>query len=173
MRIRYVLLLTILIGCSSKISSPKYPEIRWERCKGDEEKIKKYLDDDKGNLDPIEGIYSNSSQVTEKMLFGFYEKEISKSNHFARVAIVKENKSFGREFVEVVIKAEDLPKYSIRADFTRVQNDKMYLSKQFSPDGKFQNYTFAFDPMTGFLEGSNKNGAVTPKISYVKLYPIK
>ena len=94
-----------------------------------------------------------------------------KSDDFARVAIIRENKSLMREFISIVITAEDYPKYAINADFTRVQNDKLYLSKQFSPDGKFINYAFSFD-QAGILSGSMKEAGGTFEISYAKLYPV-
>lgn len=159
-------------SCSNKVSSPKYPDIKWDKYKGDEEAIKEYLDKNKDNLDPIEGIYSISSEYSEKFLLGLYT-ERAKSNDFARVAIVKDNKSFSAQFIEVIIRGDDLPKYAVTADFTRVQRSSTYLSRQFSPDSHVENYTFAYDESSGSLEGYKKEGDATSKLLYLKLYPIK
>jgi hypothetical protein len=165
-------ILFILTACSNKVTSPKYPDIKWDKYRGTEESIKKYLDDNKDNLDPIEGIYSLSSNHSEKFFLGLLT-DTKKTDDFARVAIIKDNKSFSAQFIEVIIRGEDLPKYAQTADFTRVQRSLTYLSKQFSPDGQFANYAFEYDESAGSLEGYKKDGDVTSKLLYLKLYPVK
>ncbi len=169
--------LIVLAACSNKVSSPKYPDIKWEKYKGTEESIKKYLDDNKESLDPIEGIYSISatSDKTVKYLFGLWtgQERKGESNDFARVAIIKDNASFSAQFIEVIVRGDDLPKYAKTADFTRIQKSMSYLSKQFSPDGAVENYSFDYEEKSGLLVGYNKKGDLTSKLSYLKLYPVK
>lgn len=172
-----LILILLITSCSSKVASPKYPNLKWDKYKGTEESIKKYLDDNKDNLDPIEGIYSISAtnDQTVKYLFGLLTSEERKgqSNDFARVAIIKENTSFSTQFIEVIVRGDDLPKYAKTADFTRIQKSMTYLSRQFSPDGKVENYSFEYEDKSGSLVGYNKKGDLTSKLSYLKLYPIK
>lgn len=172
-RVYQIALLSIIfLACSNKISSPKYPDVKWDKFKGNEETIKKYLDENKDNLDPIEGIYSISEENSEKFLLGLINDK-QKTNDFARVAIIKENKSFNAQFIEVIIRGDDLPKYAITADFTRVQRSPTYLSRQFSPDGKISNYSFEYDSKSGSLFGYKVDGDKTSKLEYLKLYPVE
>jgi hypothetical protein len=77
------------------------------------------------------------------------------------------------QFIEVIIRGDDLPKYAITADFTRVQRSPTYLSRQFSPDGKISNYSFEYDSKSGSLFGHKVDGDKTSKLEYLKLYPVE
>ena len=160
-----ITVLFIFTTCSNKVASPKYPDIKWEKYKGTEESIKKYLDDNASTLDPIEGIYSISAtnDKTVKYLFGLWsgQERTGESNDFARVAIIKDSESFSAQFTEVIVRGEDLPKYAKTADFTRVQKSLTYLSRQFSPNGKVENYSFEYELKAGSLVGYNKKGELT------------
>ena len=165
MRNLFVLLLPLAIACSNKISSPKPLEVKW-----DEQSIKEYLDSNKDSLDPIEGIYSISSEQSEKFFRGLYTRRKT-TNDFARVAIVKDNSTFGAQFREVSIRGKDFPQYAKTADFTKVQQSLTYLSRQFSPNGDVANYAFEYDEKSDALVGRKKDGEKTTELQYLKLYP--
>ena len=167
-----LLLLAVFTACSDKLSSSKYPGVKWEKYAGNEESIKQYLDKNKDTLDPIEGIYSISSENSEKIFLGLYT-ERNKTTDFARVAIVKENSTFSAQFIEVVIRGDDLPKYARTADFTRVQRSLVYLSRQFTPNGEDGNFTFEYDEKSGVLVGRKTDGPKTAELQYLKLYPVR
>ena len=159
-----LLALMVATACSNK-NSPKPPEVKW-----DEHSIKAYLDSNKANLDPIEGIYSISSEQSEKFFRGLYTRKKT-TNDFARVAIVKDNSTFGEQFREVLIRGKDFPKYAKTADFTKVQRSLTYLSRQFSPNGDVASYAFEYDEKSGALIGRKKDGEKTIELQYLKLYP--
>ena len=162
-----LMLLTVILvtACSNNISSPKPSEVKW-----DEQSLKAYLDGNKDNLDPIEGIYSISAQLSEKFFRGLYTRR-KMTNDFARVAIVKENSTFGVQFREVLIRGKDFPKYAKTADFTKVQRSLTYLSRQFSPNGDVASYAFEYDEKSGALIGRKTEGEKTTELQYLKLYP--
>ena len=166
MRCKLILLAFVLAtGCSNKISSPKPPEVKW-----DEQSIKEYLDANKDKLDPIEGIYSISAEQSEKFFLGLYTRRKT-TNDIARVAIVKDNSTFGAQFIEVLMRGKDFPQYAKTADFTKVQQSLTYLSRQFSPSGDVASYAFEYDEKSGALIGRKKNGEKTTELQYLKLYP--
>lgn len=167
-----LLTLATLLGCA-KVSSPKYPDVKWDRYKGSEETIKEYLDKNAVTLDPIEGIYSISAEHHEKFFLGLFTEKTGQADDFARVAIIKDNKSFNAQFIEVIIRGEDLPKYAITADFTRVQRSLSFLSRQFAPNGSVTNYTFEYNEKSGILEGYRQDGDKTSRLTYLKLYPVR
>jgi hypothetical protein len=162
-----LLLLACATGCSNT-TTPKTPVVKW-----DEQSIKEYLDMSKNNLDPIEGIYSISSTHSEKVFRGLHTRKKTK-NDFARVAIVKENSTFGTQFREILIRgSDDRPKYAKTADFTKVQRSLTYLSRQFSPDGDVESYAFEYDEPSGALIGRKSDGDKITELQYLKLYPVK
>ncbi len=163
-----LVVLALATGCSNTGSTPKAPEVKW-----DEQSIKEYLDGNTKNLDPIEGIYSISSTHSEKFFRGLYTRKKTK-NDFARVAIVKDNSTFGPQFREILIRGvDDRPKYSKTADFTKVQRSLTYLSRQFSPDGDVASFAFEYDEPSGALIGRKTDGDRTTELQYLKLYPVK
>jgi len=162
------LLLALPAGCSNKVVSPKATEVKW-----DEQSMKEYLDRNNDSLDPIEGIYSISSVHSEKTFRGLSTRKKTK-NDFARVAIVKDNSTFGAQFTEILIRgSDDRPKYSKTANFTKVQRSLTYLSRQFSPDGEVESYAFEYDEPSGVLIGRKTEGDKTMELQYLKLYPVK
>lgn len=163
-----LLLLALATGCSNKGSSPKAPEVKWN-----EQSIKEYLDRNNDNLDPIEGIYSISSTHSEKSFRGLHTRRKT-TNDFARVAIVKDNSTFGAQFREILIRGgDDRPKYAKTAVFTKVQRSLTYLSRQFSPNGEVASYAFEYDEPSGALIGRKTDGDKTTELQYLKLYPVK
>ena len=160
-----IFIMILWSSCSSQMT-PQKSKQEWT-----EESIKKYLDENKGKLDPIEGIYSISQDNTDKSLMRFISPT-KKSNDMARVAILKNNESFTPQFVELLLEGLNLPKYTQTAEFTRIQTSSTYLSKQFSSDGDFTTYTFAYDDDAGSMEGFKKNDQAL-KLLYLKLYPVK
>jgi hypothetical protein len=154
----------ISTSCSSHLSTSKKSTPKWT-----EESIKKYLDENKEKLDPIEGIYSvskNTERGIGKLSF------TQKKSDIARVAIIKNTEGVAPEFYEFWLEGLDLPKYAKTAEFTRIQKSSAYLSKRLSPD-KGASYSFAYDEAAGSMEGILKGSVNTKVLYYLKVYPAK
>ncbi|GHN02122.1 hypothetical protein WSM22_36110 [Cytophagales bacterium WSM2-2] len=160
----FVFLVLIVMSCSGNLTSQSGKK-GWT-----EESIKKYLDDNAGKLDPVEGIYSISSEKTDKVLSKFIPAT-RKSNDYARVAILRNTEGFTPEFVELILEGLNMPKYTKTAEFTRIQKSFTYLSKQLD-NGVGTSYSFALDEATGSMDGYKKSDT-TSKLLYLKLYPVK
>ncbi|HEV8514080.1 MAG TPA: hypothetical protein VGQ59_12425 [Cyclobacteriaceae bacterium] len=165
---RYVLtaifITLILTSCSSHLSSSQKNKAKWT-----EESIKKYFDENKEKLDPIEGIYSvskNTERGIGKLSFS------QKKSDFARVAIIRNTEGFTPEFNEFILEGLELPKYSKTAEFTRIQKSSAYLSKRLAPDAG-ASYSFAYDEAAGSMEGILKGSINTKVLYYLKVYPSK
>jgi hypothetical protein len=150
------------VGCSNKVAVQKQT---WT-----EESIKKYLDENRDKLEPIEGIYSISSVKTYKLLG--VTAPPKKSTDFARVAIIKNPEGFTPVFTEYWLEGLDYRKYSKTAEFTRIQNSSSYLCKKTLPGADPTSYAFAYDDAAGSMEGVQKSNAAS-KLFYLKLYPAK
>jgi len=154
----------ILTSCSSHLSTSQKSKPKWT-----EESIKKYLDENKEKLDPIEGIYSvskNTERGIGKLSF------TQKKSDFARVAIIRNTEGFTPAFNELWLEGLDIPKYSKTAAFTRIQKNSAYLSKRLSPE-KGVSYSFAYDEAAGSMEGILKGSVNTKVLYYLKVYPAK
>lgn len=180
MRSALAIIFTIIIAisCSNKSTSTQDPSNSWKKYNDTEDSIKKYLDENKNKLDPIEGIYSVSAsdEKTVRYLFGLWtdHAHAGEANDFARVAIMKQNTGFSAQFIEIIVSGDNLPKYAKVGEFTRVQESQAYLSRLFSPSGKVVNYSFFYDSQSGLLIGRSKKGDQTwGMLSYLKLYPVK
>jgi len=150
------------VSCSNKVAVRKQT---WT-----EESVRKYLDDNRDKLEPIEGIYSISSEKTYT-LFGVTSPS-KKSNDFARVAIIKNSEGPIPEFLEYWLEGLDYRKSIKTAEFIRVQKSSSYLCKKTLPGADPTSYAFAHDEAAGSLEGVQK-GNVSSKLFYLKLYPGK
>ena len=150
------------VGCSNKVAVQKPT---WT-----EDSIQKYLDENRNKLEPIEGIYSVSSEKTYT-LFGV-TAPTKKTDDFARVAIVKNGNGLEPEFIEYWLEGLDYRKYSKTAEFTRIQNSSSYLCKKTLPGADPASYSFVYDAAAGSLEGVRKSNA-SSKFFYLKLYPAK
>lgn len=157
----FVCIAVAAIGCSSKVVQKQTLT---------EEAIRKYLDENKDKLEPIEGIYSISSEKAYK-LFGVTTPS-KKSNDFARVAIIKNTETFSPEFIEYWLEGLDYRKYSKTAEFTRIQKSSSYLCKKTLPGADPASYSFAYDEAASSMEGVRKTNA-SSKLFYLKLYPTK
>lgn len=151
-----------LFSCASKVAVQSK---KWT-----EESIRKYLDDNKDKLEPIEGIYSISSEKAYK-LFGVTTPS-KKNNDFARVAILKNQEDITPEFIEYWLEGLDYRKYSKTAEFTRIQKSSSYLCKKTLPGADPTSYAFAYDDDAGSMEGVQKANA-SSKLFYLKVYPAK
>jgi S1-C subfamily serine protease len=145
----------------------------WEYYNGTEQSIREYFDDNNSKLDPIEGFFTLSIKYYDE-----YGNLLKNDDNWSKIAIVKDNNSLTREFIEVNLQTDGFPKYAITADFTKASNGVLYLSKQFSKDGKFtnENYTWDKDLEMLFTEKvaySNDNIKYIIKKYYTKVYPKK
>ncbi len=142
------------------------------------ELMKKYMD--KSNSpDGVEGIYSVSSVVLKKSkgLFSSVEKEktVDQKDHYAQVAIIRDNARNNREYVEIPMDKSYLPSYSVRGELTTLSEGNIIVLKHFEPKGKVLMYAFTYDHEKDILEGvrteTSGNTTYTYKLTFVKLYP--
>jgi hypothetical protein len=159
----FVLAVLLMPGCSPKAVVQKQ---QWT-----EETIRKYLDENKDKLEPIEGIYSLSSDKEYK-IFGLTAPS-KKNNDFGRVAILKNTEGLTPEFFEYWLEGLDVRKYHKTGEFTRIQKSSSYLCKKMMPGADPVTYTFAYDNAAGQMEGVVDKSTVHAKLLYLKLYPEK
>lgn len=143
--------------------------------------VKKYITkDNKSGARSIEGIYSVSVTVYKrsKGLFASEEREriIEQKEHYAQVAIIKDNTRNNREFIEVPVDKNDLSSYSVRGELTTLAEGNILVLKHFEPKGKALTYSFTYDKEKDILEGirtetNGRNVTYTYKLNFVKLYP--
>lgn len=143
------------------------------------EMVSRYMIKDKSSVGSIEGIYSVSSLVSKKGrgLLSSTEKEkiVDRDENFSKVAIIRDSKHPGREYLEVTVDKDFLPSYSIRGEFTGLSDGNLLVYKHFESRGKILSYTFSYDQSRDILEGvrTENNGSFefTYKLTYLKLTP--
>ena len=141
--------------------------------------VKKYITKDKSGPKNIEGIYSVSVTVFKrsKGLFSSGERErmIEQKEHYAQVAIIRDNSRNNREFIEVPVDKNNLSSYSVRGELNTLSEGNILVLKHFEPKGKPLTYSFTYDREKDILEGirteTNGNVTYTYKLIFVKLYP--
>jgi hypothetical protein len=141
--------------------------------------VKKYVSKDKSEPKNIEGIYSVSITVYKrsKGLFSSEERErvIEQKEHYAQVAIIRDNSRNNREFIEVPVDKNNLTSYSVRGELNTLSEGNILVLKHFEPKGKPLTYSFTYDREKDILEGirteTNGNVTYTYRLNFVKLYP--
>lgn len=165
----FSLILLFLISCSTVQKEKKFIK-KLDVYPVGEQNIKNYLDSNKNNLDPIEGIWSIS--------FEYLLPNGRTENHDnqCRAAIIKSNYINGHEFIEITFsdaKNSFIPG-SITAYFNSSSYESIYTSTQLSPDGSQSNANFNIDEY-GLLNGTKEiylNGEkIISKWHYLKLFP--
>lgn len=162
-----------LYGLRQKQKTLSYEQITFQ------DMVKKYFQKDQSSSHTVEGIYSVTSVVTRKGrgLFSSEEKEktTDRKENYAQVAIVQDERSAGREYIEIPLGKDFLPSYSIRGEFSKMAEGNVLVYKHFEPRGKINTYTFTYDRVTDILEGvrtENSSAAtITYKLTYLKIYP--
>jgi hypothetical protein len=177
--------LFLMISLCWSCSFEKMYKTNYERAKHPYEQInfvelvKKYMDKDKPAAGNIEGIYSVSSLILKKSkgLFSTVEKEktVDQKDHYAQVAILRDNSRNNREYIEVPIDKTYLSSYSVRGEFTALSEGNILVLKHFEPKGLVLTYAFTYDQEKDILDGTRTetNGGVTftYKLTFAKLYP--
>lgn len=87
----------------------------------------------KSNLDPIEGLYSISDEITIESS-DFWGNKINKreiKNHWAKVAIIKDTLSLSRSYLEFVVESNEFQDGYVRAEFLETsQSHTIFMTKQ-------------------------------------------
>ncbi len=141
--------------------------------------VKLYFAKDKTSVGTIEGIYSVTSLVTKKgrgaLSSTEKEKVVDRKENYSEVAIIRDNNTSGRDYLEVPLDKEYVPSYSIRGEFTEMTDGNILVYKHFEPRGKSISYTFTYDKTHDILDGvrTENDGAftITYKLTYLKLFP--
>ena len=177
---QFLFLSVALVSCSveklyqtnDKRANQPYEQINFV------ELMKKYMDKNTGN-ESIEGIYSVSGIVLKKSrgLFASEAKErtVYQKDHYAQVAVIRDNARNNREFIEIPIDKNYLASYSIRGEFTALSEGNVLVLKHFESKGQELIYSFVYDKEKDILDGIRieTSGSVTYtyKLTFVKLYP--
>lgn len=143
-----------------------------------QELMTRYMNKDASAEDDIEGIYSVSIIVEKKNkpLFASEEQQrvVERKENYATVAILRDHTS-GREFMEISLEKEKQASYSVRGEFTGMNDRNILIYRHFEPKGKSLTYTFSFDKDRDMLEGvrTEVSGKTeyTYKMVYLKLQP--
>ncbi len=176
-RIGILAALFLLTGCSfeklyrarqAKATSP-YEQIDFHAL------MKRYMNKEKPNS--VEGIYSVSGLVTKKGkgFLGNAEKEktTDRRENYAQVAIMSDPGDTGRDFVEISLDKDYLPRYPIVGEFNFTAGKSLLLYKHLDHKSKNSNYTFTIDKNADILEGVRVEGegntTVTYKLTYIKI----
>lgn len=181
-----LIFLGIASGILSSCSFENYYRASYQRAVHPYEQInfvtlvKKYMDkEEKLKPGTIEGIYSVSSLVLKKSkgLFSSeeHERTVDQKDHYAKIAILKDNLHNNREYIEVPIDKDYLASYSVRGEFTTLSEGNILVLKHFEPKNKVLTYAFTYDAEKDILEGvrteTSGNVTYTYKLTFVKLYP--
>ncbi len=138
--------------------------------------LEKYFSKD--NLDPVEGMYSLSDDITIETNAGAGGILTSheKRNYWAKVAIVKDSISVSRSYVEFVLEADVFKEGAVRAEFLQTNSPKLFMSEQRTkPGDPKRTVALEFNPDTGVMEGkfeyTGPRKKYTVKRSYLKYFP--
>lgn len=133
----------------------------------------------KPNLDPVEGMYSISDDITTETNGGagtvFTMNE--KRDHWAKVAIVKDTLSVSRNYIEFVLEAENFNEGEVRAEFLKTnQSSTIFMSEQRAKSKEATRpVVLEFNPGSGIIEGKFEYTAPRKKYtvtrSYLKYFP--
>ena len=143
------------------------------------ELVQRYMNKEASSEKSIEGIYSVSVVVTKKskQLLSSFEREriMIRKENYSKVAILRDQSSLSREYMEISLDKNRLPSYSVRGEFTGMNEANILVYTHFEPRGEILTYTFTYDQSKDILEGVRKemNGQseITYKLTYIKLNP--
>lgn len=143
------------------------------------ELVQRYMNKETTSEKSIEGIYSVSVVVTKKskQLLSSFEREriMIRKENYSKVAILRDQSSLSREYMEISLDKNRLPSYSVRGEFTGMNEANILVYTHFEPRGQILTYTFTYDQSKDILEGVRKemNGQseITYKLTYIKLNP--
>ena len=140
--------------------------------------VDRYMNKTQTSVGTIEGIYSVSSVVVKKgkSLSGQEKEKIKdQDEHYSKVAIIRDDRSADREYIEVSLNKQYMPSYSIIGEFKELADSNLLMYKHFESRGRSTSYTFSYDKAKDILEGIRtdnvNNSTVTYKLTYVKLEP--
>lgn len=141
--------------------------------------VNRYMAKSASSLGTVEGIYSVSSIVIRKGkgILASEEKEkiVDRKENYSKVAIIRDDGSGNREYLEVSLDKEYLPSYSVVGEFSGLSEGNLLVYKHFESRGRSDSYTISYDKAKDILEGirteSNGNFTYTYKLTYLKLAP--
>jgi Tfp pilus assembly protein PilE len=142
--------------------------------------VERYMAKDQTSIGTLEGIYSVSSVVTKKgkTIFSSQEREkiTDRQENYSKVAIMRDNKQAGREYIEVVIDDKAYQShYPVYGEFSAMAESNLLLYKHYDSKGRSSSFTFTYDKAKDVLEGirtdNNGNKTITYKLTYVKISP--
>jgi hypothetical protein len=143
------------------------------------ELMQRYMNKEASTGKTIEGMYSVSIVVIKKGkgILNSPEREriMIRKENYSKVAILRDQNSSNREYMEISLDKNRLPSYSVRGEFTGMTEANILVYTHFEPRGQILTYTFTYDQSKDILEGVRKemNGQaeITYKLTYIKINP--
>lgn len=125
----------------------------------------------------IEGIYSVSCVITKRNKKFLSRAEririVGRQDNYAKVAIMKDWPSSGRDFIEVSLSYRKANHFPIMGELDIVADGPGYIYTHIEPDG--EKMSFSMLESEGLLEGEyshiEKRKTITYRLSYLKIYP--
>ncbi len=124
-----LLLLLLMFSCApppKPVQPPAFrPPVQWESINKSESEVRLYLDLNKNNLNPIEGIW-NINEITIKTL-GTASRR-TENNNMYRIAIIKDTISTNFDFIAFVLETKS-PEWApgrIKAKFRKTAYQSLY-----------------------------------------------
>lgn len=133
----------------------------------------------KGKLDPIEGLYTISDEITIETSDESGKKSVQSvsKEHWAKVAIVKDSLAITRDYVEFIIEGTGYKEGEVKAEFLQtMQSPTLFLTKQFvKPGDTTHSANLEYNHEVGVIEGKfeyfNSGTRYKVKRSYLKYHP--
>lgn len=141
--------------------------------------VNRYMAKRESSVGTVEGIYSVSSVVIRKgkgvLSSEEKEKVVDRKENYSKIAIIRDEGSANREYLEVSLDKAYMPSYSVVGEFSGLSEGNLLVYKHFESRGRSDSYTFSYDQARDILEGirteSNGNFTYTYKLTYLKLAP--
>lgn len=168
-------LMLLLFSCAP-IPQPTFiPPSTWRLVPESQDELIKYFDENKNNLNPVEGIWNYNEDITAQDAYG-RSQSFTKQNVY-ELAIIKKNFTSPREF-DVVIISSIYPHWDypgrIKAELKSTAYKKSYTVKWFGGQYQPMESNFIIDEnglMKGVFDRWEKNVRVTAESMFIKSYP--
>lgn len=174
-------ILILLVGFfvfpfTSVVQAKFKPPINWERIPMTREAIIKYLDENRNNLNPVEGIWNFSQNVTQTKKTGESQSRFFKN--FSELAILKKGLTSGNEFKVIILSSMDSKwdyQGRLKAELRSTAYPKSYTVKWYDLFYRLVTSYFSINEngvMEGVLRYKYKpNIWATSEVTFIRAYP--
>lgn len=167
----FLMLISVLVSAQSTAKNKKfvYEEVDLENV------MKRYFGKSFGY--PIEGIYSVSCVITKRNKKWLSKAEririVAREDNYAKVAIMKDWPTSGRDFIEVSLSYRKANHFPIMGELDIVARGSGYIYTHIEPEGEM--ISFSMIESDGLLEAEysriERRKTITYRLSYLKIFP--